>query len=178
MTTASCPSSSLPRPQKTQSMWGKQMLSTGSPLLRLRQTPQALHLEVSENETETATFYWARGKVEKGEKRKGVKTQAQRSKQKRFYRTRKREHAGAQNKRKKFGQWLSSPQILLRSPALPILRFSEICQSPVNKFLSRNQGFLHQLLSPSEALGAESLDRAKRTSSLIPAPPLHPQFSR
>lgn len=135
---------------------GSRCLSTGSLLLRLRQTPQAVHLEVSENETETATFYWACGKVEKGEKRKGVKTQAQRSKQERFYRTREREHACAQNKRKKLGQWLSSPQILLRSPALPILRLSEICQSPVNKFLSRNQGFLHHLLSPSEALGAES----------------------
>lgn len=146
--------------------------------MRLRQTPQALHLEISENETETATFYWARGKVEKGEKRKGVKTKAQRSKQDRFYRTREREHARPQNKRKKLGLWLSSPQILLRSPSFPILRLSEICQSPVSKFLSRNQGFLHHLLSPSEALGAESLDRAKRTSSLIPAPPSHPQSSR
>lgn len=101
---------------------GDRCLSAGSPLLRLRQTPLALHLEVSENKAQKNKFYLVHGKVEKAERRKKVKTQAQRSKQERPCRARERERARAPNKRKKLGRCLSSPKILLRSPTLPILK--------------------------------------------------------
>lgn len=101
---------------------GDRCLSAGSPLLRLSRLHWPFTWKSQRIKLKKNKFYLVHGKVEKAERRKKVKTQAQRSKQERPCRARERERARTPNKRKKLGHCLSSPKILLRSPTLPILK--------------------------------------------------------